>query len=283
MLYDQSLKRTRRSEPARWLASALGRSVLAALGACGSAGGGAAGAPCDPCDAAAATVTTLDGSVLHPDGRVEGGQGDEIAATMLAGHTTNPDGIPYPYPTVGYGRNSRSGMTAGSIMPNYRFLGYPNSDESMGLQTVALADYYDPCMKRYKLLHITVAGVWCDPCNEETSALVAGATQLAAEGAVVFQVLDDGTVMGTPATQADLNYWITSHRTTFSEALDPMLTNLGSLVDAASIPWNCDIDPRTMEILDQSNGWTGDITTELAPGFQALPATPSYPPPVACN
>ncbi len=258
MLYDQSLKRTRRSERARWLASAFGRSVLAALAACASASGGAAGAPCDPCDAASAPI-----------------------ATTLAGHTANPDGIPYP--TVGYGRNSRSGMTPGSIMPNYRFLGYPNSDTSMGLQTVALADYYDPCMKRYKLLHITVAGVWCNPCNEETSALVAGATQLAAEGAVVFQVLDDGTVMGTPATLADLNYWITSHRTTFSEALDPMLTNLGSLVDAASIPWNCDIDPRTMEILDQSNGWTGDITTELAPGFQALPATPSYPPPVACN
>jgi hypothetical protein len=112
---------------------------------------------------------------------------------------------------------------------------------------------------------------------------VAGATQLATEGAVVFQVLNDGFTMGEPATQDNLTYWTNLHKTTFSVALDPMLTNLGSLVDAASVPWNCDLDPRTMEILDQSNGWSGDITSEIAPGFQALPATPSYPPPVACN
>jgi hypothetical protein len=257
MLYDQSLKRTRTRERARRLAAAVGRSVLAALAGCGSAGGGAAGPPCDPCDDAGPLTTPL------------------------TGHNTNPDGTLYP--TVGYGRNSRSGMTPGSIMPNYRFLGYPNSDKSMGLQTVAFADYYDPCMKRYKLIHITVAGVWCVPCNEETAALVAGAAQLAMQGAVVFQVLDDGPIMGTPATQNDLTYWTTLHKTTFTEALDPMLSNLGSLVDAASVPWNCDLDPRTMEILDQSNGWTGDIATELAPGFQALPVTPSYPPPAACN
>jgi hypothetical protein len=203
--------------------------------------------------------------------------------TPLTGHTTNPDGIPYPDPVTGYGRSSRSGTTPGSVMPNYRFLGYPNSDTTMGLQTVAFADFYDPCMKRYKLLHVTVAAVWCVPCNEETTALVAGAAALTAKGAVVLQVLDDGPIMGTPATKADLDYWITLHGTMFTEALDPMLTNLGSLVDAATVPWNCDLDPRTMEILDQSSGWTGDITSELAPGFAALPTTPSYPVPAACN
>jgi len=258
MLHHQSLNQP---EPAkatlRLLAWALCHGLLGALAGCGSTNApGSAGPACDPC---------VDGAPLP----------------AVTGHDTNPDGIAYP--TAGYGRSSRMGMTPGSIMPNYRFLGYPNSDKSMGLQTVAMADYYDPCMKRYKLVHITVASVWCVPCNEETDALVAGATQLATEGAVVFQVLNDGFTMGEPATQDNLTYWTNLHKTTFSVALDPMLTNLGSLVDAASVPWNCDLDPRTMEILDQSNGWSGDITSEIAPGFQALPATPSYPPPVACN
>ncbi|MGD0673894.1 MAG: hypothetical protein ABSC94_00655 [Polyangiaceae bacterium] len=257
MLYHQSLKRTGTSERAGRIASVIGPSILVTLAGCGSGGASAAGPSCNPCEGGVAPAATV------------------------TGHDTNPDGITYP--TVGLGRNSRSGTTPGSVMPNYRFLGYPNSDESMGLQTVAFADYYDPCMKRYKLIHVTVASVWCTPCNEETDALAAGTAQLAAEGAVVFQVLNDGPSVGTPATAADLRYWIALHQTTFTEALDPMLANLGSLVDAASVPWNCDIDPRTMEILDQSNGWTGDITTELAPGFQALPATPSYPPPAACN
>jgi hypothetical protein len=257
MLHYRSLKRIWTSVRARRSACALGPFVLAALLGCGSGGSGSSGPACDPCDGGGALVTV----------------------------PLNPDGIPYPDPATGYGRSSRSGTTPGSVMPNYRFLGYPNSDTSMGLQTVAFANFYDPCMKRYKLLHVTVASVWCVPCNEETAALVAGAAQLSTPGAVVavFQVLDDGPIMGTPATQADLDYWITLHATTFTEALDPMLTNLGSLVDAATVPWNCDLDPRTMEILDQSSGWTGDITSELAPGFAALPATPSYPIPAACN
>lgn len=261
MLYHRSLKRTRTSERARRLAGALGRSILAALAGCGSAGSGSAGPACDPC-----------------------GGGSALVTTPLTGHYNNPDGIPYPDPATGYGRSSRSGTTPGSVIQNYRFLGYPNSDTSMGLQTVAFADFYDPCMKQpYKLLHVTVASVWCEPCNEETTALAQGAAQLSMDGAVVFQVLDDGPIMGTPATKADLVYWIMDHSTTFTEALDPELANLGSLVDAATVPWNCDIDPRTMEILDQSSGWTGDITSELAPGFAALPATPSYPIPTECN
>jgi len=61
--------------------------------------------------------------------------------------------------------------------------------------------------------------------------------------------------------------------------------NLGGFFNAASVPWNADIDVRTMEMLTSSEGWSGDVSSEIQPGLAALPATPSYPLPsgVTCN
>jgi hypothetical protein len=203
---------------------------------------GTMGAPCDPCD----------------------GGGSSGIASPTSGHNVNPDGVAYPAPPGGYGRNARAGATPGSVIQNFKFLGYPDpTNVSAGLQTVSLADYYDPCQKRYKLLHITVAGVWCGPCNMETDAIVAAKQQLATEKIVVLQALDDGPVMGEPATQANLDYWVTVHHPTFPETLDPGLHNLGGFFDANAIPWNADVDVRTMEILTSAVG-AEDPTTDFA-------------------
>jgi hypothetical protein len=168
-------------------------------------------------------------------------------------------------------------------MENFVFLGYPNAVVTPRPVPIALADYYDPCSKRYKLIHLTVASVWCVPCNQETDAVVAAKTQLDSQSVVVLQALADGPVQGIGATQGDLDRWIASHQPTFTELLDPGLANLSLFFNAAAVPWNCDLDPRTMEILDASTGWTGMVTTELAPALRALPATPSYLPLPACN
>jgi hypothetical protein len=197
--------------------------------------------------------------------------------------TLNPDGIPYPTPAAGYGRTARSGSSPGDIIADYKFQGYPEGNLDGGLQTIALADYYDPCGKRYKVLHLSVAGVWCVPCNDETVAVVAGKTDLASKGVVVIQALSDGPTEGVAATQTDLNYWVEKYMSNFTEMLDPGLMNLGGFFPAESLPWNCDIDPRTMEILDDSTGWAGDLDTEIQPGLTARPADPSYPIPVACG
>jgi len=55
-----------------------------------------------------------------------------------------PENVPYPNPPEGYGSGKRNGATPGSVMRNFKFLGYLNADKSKGLQTIALADYYDP-------------------------------------------------------------------------------------------------------------------------------------------
>ncbi len=232
------------------------------------------------------------GAALVALAAASGCSSNEAAANALAGadaagdaaHTlSNPDGIPYPSPPGGYGRMARKGTTPGSVIANYTFQGYPDGNASGGLQTIALSDYYDPCGKRSKLLHLSVAGVWCVPCNDETIAIVAGKADLASKGVVVIQALSDGPTEGVAATPSDLNYWVAKYMSNFTEMLDPGLANLGGFFPAAALPWNCDIDPRTMEILDDGSGWAGDLDTEIQPGLTALPAAPGYPIPAACG
>jgi len=191
-----------------------------------------------------------------------------------SGHDSNPDGVAYPTPTGGYGHNARAGSVPGSIIANYKFLGYPNPlDTSAGLQTISLADYYDPCQKRHKMIHMTVAGVWCSPCNMETIDLVANAQTLAADGIIVLQAIDDGGTEGVPATLTDLGYWVNVHYKgmtlpsppAISVMLDPGNYNLGAFFQANAIPWNANIDPRTMEVLTSGVGevMVADIAADL--------------------
>jgi hypothetical protein len=236
----------------------LGALGLPALMAC-SSGGGSQQQTCDPCvvgDAAATTDTVRD---------------------------TNPEGVPYPMPQGGYGRTARRGNTPGSVIQNFQFYGYPNADESHGLQRIALADFYDPCNKHSKLLHLSVAAVWCVPCNQETTTLVASKAQLATDKVVVVQALSDGPTMNVGATTGDLNTWIKTNHSNFTEMLDPNLANLGIFFNAAAVPWNCDIDPRTMEILDESTGWAGTVSAEIDPALSDVDSAPDYPVAVQCN
>jgi hypothetical protein len=227
----------------------------------GCSGGGASQAQtCDPCVDAATTT-----------------------AATVTGHDTNPEGVPYPTPAAGYGHAARRGNTPGSVIQNFQFLGYPNADESHGLQTIALADFYDPCNKHSKLLHLSVAAVWCVPCNEETVALVAAKAQLSTDKVVLVQALSDGPTMNIGATTADLNTWIKTNHSNFTEMLDPNLANLGTFFNAAAVPWNCDIDPRTMEILDEGTGWAGTIDAELDPALSAVSSAPDYSVTVKCD
>jgi hypothetical protein len=247
--------RSPRHVRAQW-PSVLGLSLAAVAASGCSSGGEATGATCDPC---------------------EGGS--------QQGPSTNPDGIPYPDPNGGYGHMPRSGSTPGSVIANLHFLGYVNGDVSKGLQNISLADYYDPCQKRLKLLHLSVAGVWCGPCNQETQALVSAESYLQQNEIVVLQALSDGAMEGVGATQSDLTYWANHYKMTFTVMLDPGPTQFGGFFNAAAIPWNADVDPRTMELVDAATGWAGDVMTEFSTGLAAVAAKPLYviPAAAACN
>ena len=187
---------------------------------------------------------------------------------------TNKYGVAYPTNNIGY--LARRGAIAGNVIQNYKFQGYnalPDSsavlDTSGGLTQISMADFFDPEGKLgpngvgIKVIHLSVAAVWCPPCNDETDQTSQVAAELTQQGVVFIQALDDGATVGTPATAQDLNSWITKHKSNFTEMLDPGLRNLGQFFDAAAVPFNANIDARSMEILSAGVGEPQSMTADV--------------------
>ncbi len=170
------------------------------------------------------------------------------------GRETNPYGVAYPTAGIGFkARNDPASQSAGDKIKNYKFLGYIDSDKGKGLQTISLADLYDPEMKQFKLIHVSVAGVWCTWCIQEVHNVVPLVPQLKDKKVIFLTALSEDLKHG-PAKQTDLDYWVDVHRTNYTQVLDPGNRNLGPFFTSAGIPWNGNIDARTMEILSSSTG-----------------------------
>ena len=233
----------------------IGLSIAAVLAACSasrSTGTAGTGGPGD------GTPGTQDPGVTGPGGQVQG-------------HDTNPKGVAYPTANVGY--TPRQGNTPGNVINNYKFYGYPNSDVTKGLQPVALADYFDPDAKDYKIIHIIVSGVWCIFCKQETDALVPLIPMLASRKVVFLTALSEDN-NHKPAQTSDLDYWVRTHHTNFTQVLDPGNAQLGPFFDAAAIPWNANVDARTMEILSAGVGAPPDVTSEVQTWLDWVDAHP---------
>jgi hypothetical protein len=189
----------------------------------------------------------------------------------------NPDGKPYP--TDNIGTNARKGSTSGNRIANYKFLGYPDADESKGLQPISLAQFYDPTGNRYRIIHIQAAGVWCAACKAETSVVVPNKSILDERKAVWLVSLAEGPTETQPSKEADLVNWIATYKSPFTQWLDPGNQNLGPFYDRSALPWNANIDARTMEILTSATGAIGsasDLSAEID-GALALAASSKIP------
>jgi hypothetical protein len=202
-------------------------------------------------------ATTMVGCSSKQGSTVEGG-----GLTGTAQNASDGGAAPYPLANIGTaqrGLDTGTPKTApGSVIANFKFLGYPNADGTSGLQTISLADYYDPTASKHKILHIMAVAEWCNPCTAETSSLLADlatpATNFEAQGVVYLQALIEGNTPNLGATQSDLNDWIGKEHVTFTEVLDPEASNLGVFFNAAAVPFNADIDVRSMEILQAGAG-----------------------------
>jgi hypothetical protein len=206
-------------------------------------------------------------------------------AQSTAAVDTNPYGVAYPTQNLGY--LARRGTVPGNIIENYKFLGHAAAadsgselDPTQPLTTIALADYFDPQGKLgpngvgIKIIHLSVAAYWCVPCNDETDSTVSVAAGLTQKGVVFVQALDDGPSEGTAATPTDLTNWINKHKSNFTEMLDPGLRNLGQFFDAAAVPFNANIDARTMEILSAGVGEPTSITADVTTWLNWVAANP---------
>ena len=232
------------------------------------------------------------------------GQAPPAQSTDCSAADKNGYGVCYP--TDDIGTSSRSSLSAnatpGNRITNYAFTGYAATNTDVittgTTKTIHLGDYYDPKQTGVpgiiggvpiKVIHLTVAAVWCGPCNEETD-FIAGAnytgantgnasfaTELAPLGVVFVQALDDGAVTGVGATINDLNSWINDrHHNDFTSMVDPGNQNLGVFFNAAAVPFNMNIDARSMEILSSEVGFDTSldqtIKTTILP-FVSNPAT----------
>jgi hypothetical protein len=169
---------------------------------------------------------------------------------------TNPEGVPYP--TDNIGTIARRGANPGNRIANFKFLGYPDGDVARGLTPLSLANFYDPAGTKYRIIHIQASGTWCTACQAETQTVVPMKGILEAKKAIWLVSLAEGPTPGTPSTQRDLDLWITKFKSPYTHWLDPNNANLGPFYDRSALPWNANIDAKTMEILTSG---TGAVTT----------------------
>src|SRR6516164_8582561 len=94
--------------------------------------------------------------------------------------------------------------------------------------------------------------------------------QLRDKKVVYLSALSENIAHG-PAQQPDLDYWINTYHPNFTQLLDPGNRNLGEFFTSAGIPWNGNVDARSMEVLSSitsapsSDGVTIDIMGDIQP------------------
>jgi len=207
---------------------------------------------------------------------------------------TNPNGVAYPTTNIGYAAHTR--------IPNLKFLGYKATSPAGMVDTsgnpvlVQLADFYNPNKPdgtpgtngNTIIIHISAGSRWCPPCNMEASATSGFdyststrtgpgvAADLASQGVVFINTLLDGFVNGTPATLMDLRGWVTDHQVNFTQVFNPYeypsasggygsSSETNSLFVGSAVPWNADIDARSMEILNVNNsGFDSNLEQTLS-------------------
>lgn len=198
----------------------------------------------------------------------------EFTDPDVPAHPTNPDGVPYP--TDGLGGRERGAGHPGDRIPNLAFQAYVDGDRSKGLQTVSLADFYDPQQKRYKVLDIEVSASWCSICAAETDSATAVSGELRKEGAVLLQVMINGNTGSKGPSLDEVDGWVDRHQMNYTLAIDVRGRRMGSL-GVTTVPWDILVDTRTMEILDSSAGAPVDVEKYVRDGLAWVASNkPSY-------
>ena len=157
------------------------------------------------------------------------------------------------------------GVSKGSIIANYKFVGYANSLlANQLLQPIELADFYNPTKDgkyeagsvmgegnaKPKALEIDIASVWCGPCNYEAASVLPGIySKYKPLGGEILLQLADGSQVGKAATTKSLFNWTTKYDVNYPATIDPTY-KLSALFDQDAFPQNMIIDTSTMRIVE---------------------------------
>lgn len=167
---------------------------------------------------------------------------------------------PYPAGPFGIGQ--------GSIVANYKFIGFVNSVAGRNLAEIQMAEFYNPTgdgvfeegsvfpvgSPKPKGLVIAVGAVWCGPCNYEAeNVLPVLYEKYKPQGGEFLGQLADGQTPGLAATSKNLSGWANKYDPTYPLTYDPAY-KLGALFEADAFPANMIIDTRTMKIVEVISG-----------------------------
>jgi hypothetical protein len=179
------------------------------------------------------------------------------------------------------------GISIGSVVQNYLFVGYPNASASTAsMAYVQLADFYNPHGKDpsytppagqpddrlfpttsgYELagkpkptvLLLDIASVWCGPCNDEAGTILPAkhAQYLPCGGEFMLQLADneyETAPQNGPATPKNLVDWTKMYKVDFPAVIDPTY-KLEELWALNAFPENIIIDTTTMKIAAVQGG-----------------------------
>lgn len=174
------------------------------------------------------------------------------------------------------------GIEVGSVIANYKFVGYPSpdTDKKTPLE-IQLADFYNPTgdgvypegspmgagNAKPKALMISVASVWCGPCNYESDSVLPGEYAHYNPMGVEFLLnLADGPDVGIPAKLTHLKSWTTQYDTKWPAVIDPSY-KLAALFTQDAYPANFIVDTKTMKILSAIAGVPIDANGNPLPEF----------------
>jgi thiol-disulfide isomerase/thioredoxin len=204
-------------------------------------------------------AAALSFSVLIGCGSSGGSKDPEVITDPYTG-STGLDPVDNPSPAANYPVGPY-GVGIGDTAADATFFGFVdfNAAANHDLKPIAFHDLYDPDgSKGHKVIYVSIAAVWCGPCNLETKDLPTIFNDVQSQGAVVFQDLYQGAneQTGDPATQSDLENWNKKYKLPFPTVIDPK-GKLDQYFDKNGIPFGLAIDPKTMKILATTNGYGG--------------------------
>lgn len=188
-----------------------------------------------------------------------GSQQPEVIVDPYDG-STGLDPVSNPSPAADYPVGPY-GVGIGDTAADATFFGFAdfNGAANHELQPIAFHDFYDPDgSKGNKIMYVSIAAVWCGPCNLEAKDMPTVFNDLAGQGVVMFEDLYQGANQqtGDPATQTDLEKWNAKYKLPFTSVIDPK-GKLDQYFDKNGIPFSFLIDTRTMKILATTNGYGG--------------------------
>jgi hypothetical protein len=179
----------------------------------------------------------------------------------VAGRDRNPEEISYPA--------GEMGASLGNVFPNFSFRGFRGSGSS-DIETVSIADFYDPDRKRHKLLNVMVAAMWCPVTKGQTALMASDVPLLRPEGLEVVQAIMDGPRKATAPDRCDVEDWIERWELTFPVVFDVFAKRVGTVLTIEGVPWNALIDTRTMQVISAFFGAPTNYESYIRSGFAKL-------------